>query len=159
LVGVYEVLSLRVGEKIFTSSPLFANMTPYQVRKAILLTELRPFHKGERVLEQGTEGSDMYLVLSGEVSVSLRQGDRTISLATLGEGAVMGEVGFVRAQERTASVDALSDGEMLVFNAEKVRRNMRLYPHIASKLNLNIAAILGERLVETTGRLHQAPQA
>ncbi len=158
LVGLYDILSLRVGAEIFTNSPLFANMTPYQVRKAILLTELMPFEKGQRVLEQGTQGRDMYLILSGKVAVSLERDGKVTRLASLGEGAVLGEVGFVREQERTASVDALSDGEMLVFNAEKLQRNMRLYPHIANKLNLNIAAILGARLAETTERLSLAAE-
>ncbi len=74
-------------------------------------------------------------------------------LDTLAEGAVLGEVGFVTQQQRTANVDAVTDGEMLRLNADTVQKNMRLYPHIANKLNMNIARILGMRLASTSNRL------
>ncbi len=153
IVGLYEILSLKLGRDVLARGPLFRDMSPYQIRKAILLSEIKPFRAGERLVAQGTVGRDMYLILSGEVDVSLPGGGAPTHLATLGEGGVIGEVGFVREQERTADVDALTDGEMLVFNGEKVRHNMRFYPHIASKLNLNIARILGERLARTSNRL------
>lgn len=153
LVGLYEILALKVGREVLARSPLFADMSPYQMRKAILLSEIVPFKAGDRLVEQGSVGRDMYLIVSGQAEVTLPAAEGVTRLATLEEGAVMGEVGFVREQQRTANVDALTDGEMLVFNAEKVRQNMRLYPHIASKLNLNIARILGARLAETSSRL------
>ena len=71
----------------------------------------------------------------------------------MAEGAVLGEVGFVTQQQRTANVDAVTDGEMLRLNADTVQKNMRLYPHIANKLNMNIARILGMRLASTSNRL------
>lgn len=153
LAGLYEILSLKLGRDVLRSSPLFAGMTPYQMKKAILLSEIMPFHAGDRLVEQGSVGREMFLLLSGQARVTLLHGDGDTHLATLGEGDVIGEVGFVREQQRMAQVVAESDGEMLVFNAELVARNMRLYPHIAAKLNLNIARILGERLFETSSRL------
>ena len=153
LVGLDEILMLQIDPKVIDNSPLFADMNRYQVRKAILLSEIVPFKAGERLVEQGTVGRDMYLVLSGSVAVTKDGPGGGTDLATLGQGEVLGEVGFVREQQRTANVDAVSDGEMLVFNAETVRRNMRLYPHIANKLNLNIARILGDRLADTSTRL------
>ncbi|OSQ36062.1 MMPL family transporter [Thalassospira sp. MCCC 1A01428] len=158
LVGLYEILSLKVGKDVLTKSPLFTDMSSYQIRKAILLAEMVEFKAGDRLVGQGSLGRDMYLLLQGSAAVTLENEGRTTRLATLNEGAVLGELGFVQEQERTANVDALSDGEMLLFNADTVRRNMRLYPHIASKLNLNIARILGARLAETSQRLSQFDQ-
>lgn len=156
LVGVHEILQLKVGKDVLTKSPLFEGMTPYQVRKAILLSQMNDFKAGDRLVEQGSTGREMYLILSGAVDVNLEQGGRTNKLATLSTGAVFGEVGFVREQQRTAHVDAQSDGTMLTFEFEKVRKNMRMYPHIATKLNLNIARILGDRLADTASQLAQS---
>ncbi|RCK40565.1 hypothetical protein TH25_24505 [Thalassospira profundimaris] len=153
LVGLYEILSLKVGQDLINNSLLFKDMSRYQIRKAILLSEVVEFKKGDRLVDQGSIGRDMYFILSGSASVSLERDGHTTTLATLKEGSVLGELGFVHEQERTANVDALSNGEMLLFNADTVRRNMRLYPHIAAKLNLNIARILGARLAETSSRL------
>ncbi|MBP5857883.1 MMPL family transporter [Marivibrio halodurans] len=156
LVGLDEILMLQIDPKVIDNSPLFADMNRYQVRKAILLSEIVSFKAGDRLVQQGTVGRDMYLVLSGSVAVIKDGPGGGTELATFGQGEVLGEVGFVREQQRTANVDAVSDGEMLVFNAETVRRNMRLYPHIANKLNLNIARILGDRLADTSTRLTRA---
>lgn len=153
LVGLYEILALKIGRDVLANSPLFAGMSPYRIRKAILLSEIVPFKAGDRLVAQGSRGSDMYLIIAGQAAVSLDGPAGATRLATLDVGAVLGEVGFVQEQERTANVDALTDGEMLVFNAEKVRQNMRLYPRISSQLNLNIARILGARLAATSSRL------
>jgi len=153
LVGLYEILTLKVGKDVLTNSPLFTNMTSYQIRKAILLSELVPFKAGDRLLEQGTIGRDLYVILSGSAAVTLDHRHGHTELDTLAEGAVLGEVGFVTQQQRTANVDAVTDGEMLRLNADTVQKNMRLYPHIANKLNMNIARILGMRLASTSNRL------
>ncbi|NMM44747.1 MMPL family transporter [Rhodospirillaceae bacterium KN72] len=159
LVGLDEILMLRVGKSVFENSPLFDGMTPYQMRKTVLLSETQPFKAGDRLVEQGTVGDDMIMILSGQVVVTLDQNGKTTRLAERGPGGILGEIGFVQEQERTANVDAVTDGEMLVFNAERVRRNMLLYPHIASKLNQNIARILGARLAATSQRLGQFEEA
>lgn len=153
LVGLYEILTLKVGKDVLTNSPLFTNMTSYQIRKAILLSELVPFKAGDRLLEQGTIGRDLYVILSGSAAVTLDHSHGHTELDTLAAGAVLGEVGFITQQQRTANVDAVTDGEMLRLNADTVQKNMRLYPHIANKLNLNIARILGMRLASTSNRL------
>jgi hypothetical protein len=153
LVGIYEILTLKIGKDVLNNSPLFAGMSSYQIRKAILLSEIVPFKTGDRLLQQGSIGRNMYVLLSGSAMVTLDQKHGQTNLDTLNEGAVLGEVGFISEQERTANVDALTDGEMLRLNADKVHKNMRLYPHIASKLNINIARILGTRLASTSSRL------
>lgn len=153
LVSVHEILLLKVGKDVLTGSPLFAGMSWYQARKAILLSQMTEFKSGDRLIEQGSVGREMFLILDGEVDVILDRGGQQNQLATLRPGAVFGEAGFVRDQQRSAHVDARSDGIMLTFDFEKVRRNMRIYPHIAAKLNLNIARILGERLADTSTQL------
>lgn len=153
LVSVYEILLLKVGRDVLAKSPLFEGMTSYQARKAILLSQMTEFQAGTRLIRQGSVGREMFLILSGDVAVTLERDGEETRLATLSAGAVFGEAGFVRDQKRSANVDALSDGIMLTFEFERVRRNMWLYPHIASRLNLNIARILGERLAETSTHL------
>lgn len=153
LVSVYEILLLKVGRDVLAKSPLFEGMSSYQARKAILLSQMTEFRAGTRLIRQGSVGREMFLILSGDVAVTLDRDGEETRLATLSAGAVFGEAGFVSDQKRSANVDALSDGVMLTFEFERVRRNMWLYPHIASRLNLNIARILGERLAETSTHL------
>ena len=148
LVGLYEILAVSVQREALEISPLFRGMTGYQIRKAILISEHQRFEAGDLLLEQGTFGRSLYLVLSGEVEVVRRDEDEARRLAVRGAGEVFGEVGYVREIERTADVRALTTVEALRFDYERMRRDLHHFPRIVAMLNFNISRILGERLAE-----------
>ena len=64
-------------------------------------------------------------------------------------GHVFGEMAFTNEVKRTATVTANEDLELIVFNQEHLIRAMKRYPRIATKLMLNLARILGSRLIQT----------
>ena len=148
LVGLYEILAMSVQREVLENSPLFQGMTPYQVRKAILISELHEVAGGTRLIEQGTMGSSMYLVVSGELEVVRRDGGAERRLALLKPGDVLGEIGFIRATRRTADVRTLGPVSVLRFDRDKLENDLRFFPGIVAKLNFNISCILGRRLAE-----------
>lgn len=148
LVGLYEILAMQVHREVLDDSPLFRGMTPYQVRKAILISELHEVAAGARLLEQGTVGRSMYLVVSGELEVVRRDEGGERRLALLRPGDVLGEIGFIRATLRTADVRALGPVSVLRFDRDKLASDLRFFPRIAAKLNFNISCVLGQRLAE-----------
>jgi hypothetical protein len=148
LVGLYEILSMKVQREVLDNSPLFQGMTSYQVRKAILISELHEVPAGTRLVEQGTMGSSMYLVVSGELEVVRSDGGNERRLALLRPGDVLGEIGFVRATLRTADVRALGPVSVLRFDRDRLAKDLRFFPGIVARLNFNISCILGQRLAE-----------
>jgi len=148
LVGLYEILAMPVQRGVLDNSPLFRGMTSYQVRKAILISELHEVAAGARLIEQGTMGSSMYMVVSGELEVVRRDDAGERRLALLKPGDVLGEIGFVRATRRTADVRALGPVSVLRFDRDKLAKDLRFFPGIAAKLNFNISCILGQRLAD-----------
>ncbi len=148
LVGLYQILAMSVQRQVLDDSPLFQGMTSYQVRKAILISELHEVAAGTRLIEQGTMGSSMYLVVSGELEVVRRDDASEHRLALLKPGDVLGEIGFIRATRRTADVRALGPVSVLRFDRDKLANDLRFFPRIVAKLNFNISCILGQRLAE-----------
>jgi hypothetical protein len=148
LVGLYQILAMTVDAEVLAKSPLFNHMSDYQRRKAVLISELHEFKAGDLLVEQDTYGRSMYLILSGEVEVVRRDGDRSRLLATLRPGAVFGEIGYIRETKRTADVRAKTDVSALRFDYEKLQKDLKFFPNIVAKLNFNISYILGERLAE-----------
>jgi predicted RND superfamily exporter protein len=149
LVSLHQILGIsRPGEALL-QSPLFKDMSYYQICKAILISQAQTFDSHALLVKQGSFGRSMYLVLSGRVEVVRRdrhhKGQR---LATLAEGQIFGEVGFVREAERMADVRALSKVEVLKFDFEKLEKDLKFFPRIIAKLNFNISRILGERLAD-----------
>jgi CRP-like cAMP-binding protein len=65
-------------------------------------------------------------------------------------GDVFGEIALVNAVRRTADVVALKETRVLAMDWESLRRIRRMFPHISTKLFLNISKILGERLAART---------
>jgi CRP-like cAMP-binding protein len=90
----------------------------------------------------------MYMILSGEANVVRRDGDVERVLAQLEPGQIIGEVGYIRAIERTADVTATSTVTALRFDYERMQKDLKFFPNIVAQLNFNISAILGGRLAD-----------
>ena len=148
LIGLYQIIGMTIDKKVLEESPLFKNMTNYQRRKAVLISELSEFEEGDLLVEQGTVGRDMYLILSGEAEVIRRDGENSRRLATLQAGTIFGEIGYIRETERTADVKALTKISALRFDYERMQKDLKFFPNIVAKLNFNISYILGERLAD-----------
>jgi predicted RND superfamily exporter protein len=159
LVGLNEIFGMSMQREALEHSPLFHGMTPYQIRKTILLSELREYRDGEHLIEQGTMGRSMYIVVSGQLEVVRQNGTRELHLAVFGPGDVFGEIGFVHETYRTADVRALGPVAVLCIDHERLKKDLALFPHIMAKLNFNISGILGKRLAEVVNASHASAPA
>ncbi len=148
LVGLYQIIAMKVDQQVLEHSPLFENMTNYQRRKAILISEIHEFEAGERLVNQGDIGRNMYMILDGEARVERRDGDETRVLAELKPGQIFGEIGYIKEIERTADVIATTPVSALNFEYHRMQKDLKFFPNIVAKLNFNISGILGERLAD-----------
>ncbi len=146
LVGVWEIISLKLDPGVVLHSPLFKGMTPYEIRKSILLSRLARYDPGQAIIEQGSHSSDMYVLLEGQVGVETGDG----APLTLGPGEIFGEVAFAGHVERTATVRALRPSSVMVLGLESTRRSLRWYPRIASRLYENISTMLCQRFARSS---------
>lgn len=79
-----------------------------------------PVPAGTRIITQGEPADAFYVVSSGTVDVSKIAEDGTKrALTTLGAGEFFGEIGLLEAGERTASVDAATEVEVLKLPGEE----------------------------------------
>jgi uncharacterized protein len=155
LVGLYQILALKMHHQVLEKSPLFNGMTNYQMRKAILISELNEFEQGQLLVEQGAQGRSMYLILSGTAEVIRKKGNEERCLVCLGPGQIFGEIGYVRQIRRTANVRAASPVAVLRFDYLKLEQDLKFFPFIIAKLNFNISCILGERLADANDALDE----
>lgn len=156
LVGLYQIMAMKVDRAVLERSPLFRDMSNYQRRKAILISEMHEFASGERLVAQGSVGRSMFLILDGQAEVVRHDGTADRHLAVLEAGEIFGEIGYIRAIERTADVIARSPVTALRFDFERMQKDLKFFPNIVAKLNFNISAILGERLADL---LEQRPES
>lgn len=148
LVGLYQIIAMHVDKEVLGKSPLLIGMTNYERKKAILISEIHHFEAGGKLVIQGDIGRNMYMILEGNATVQRNDGDQTRILAELKPGEVFGEVGYIRAIERTADVIAATPVTALNFEYQRMQKDLKFFPNIVAKLNFNISGILGERLAD-----------
>jgi len=104
---------------------------------------------GDRIVREGESGDTLFVILSGLADVTLDEApDRPVGV--LGAGDTFGEVGFLTAQPRIASVVARAPCELVVLSGDFLRRFIEHEPAAAAKVLLNLSRTLASRLAVTT---------
>ncbi len=70
---------------------------------------------GGVIIQQGSQGQGIYVVLRGEVRVTRSEGAGSIELARLGAGEMFGEISLLRHEPTTATVAASDKATTLLF--------------------------------------------
>ena len=98
----------------------------------------RAYAPGAVICQEGEEGEEMYIIQKGKVKVSKRFGGRTHVVSVLEKGDFFGEMAIVNRIRRTATVTAIDDVELLVFDREglqnMIARNALIALSIIDKL-------------------------
>jgi CRP/FNR family transcriptional regulator len=130
--------------------PLFAELSRPELERIADVAIPRSFPRGVRVFHEGDHSDACYVVRTGDLRVTREHSDgRAIALATLGPGDIFGELAMLDGGTRSASVETLSESELLGLPATDVRRVIADHGDIAAKL---IVAIT-RRLRETNERV------
>lgn len=140
----------RSAVELLRSVPLFAGLEPDELASFSQVAVPRSFPAGTRVFHEGDRSDACYIVSSGSFRVTREHSDgRAITLATLGPGEVFGELAMLDHDVRSASAEALDEGELLALPASDVRALLARHPEISVKL----VAALVRRLREANERI------
>jgi CRP/FNR family transcriptional regulator len=124
----------RVVE-LLKSASLFADLEAEELERFSHVAVPRSFPAGTRVFHEGDNSDACYIVKEGSFRVTREHSDgRAITLATLGPGEIFGELAMLDGDQRSASAEALTDGELLALPAGDVRGLLARHPEIALKL-------------------------
>jgi hypothetical protein len=97
---------------------------------------------GQLLTEKGLSQREIFVILDGAFEV--HDGDRR--LCVVGQGDVIGEIGFFRSSgRRTASVTAASDGQVLVLRRHFIDELMKNDPACAAEVLFGLARVLADR--------------
>jgi predicted RND superfamily exporter protein len=153
VVTLWDALTFDLGENPQESIPVLRGLSTAQARIAALMTSFRTFPAGAPVFRVGEPGKELFVVLEGELLVSL-QGSRAepIELARCKRGDVVGEVALYYGK-RTADVDAVTDTRVLRLTRKNLQRLRRRYPRIAAQVSWNLSEILADRVASVTTRV------
>lgn len=121
--------------------PLDSSITEYIVKEEI-------FEPDSTILREGKRGDWVFILLEGRLKIKKRTGKGLITVDTLREGAIVGEMVMLKNSEgfRTASVVADGRVRLGILDKERLQRE---YESLSPQLR-SLIKTLALRLEETT---------
>ena len=124
--------------------------SPAQWDRLLPFVERREFRAGEEVIRRGEIDRALYIVVDGSLEARVTEGRAGKGAAVhFPTGSVIGEIGFFDGQARTATVTAVTDGEMLRLSFESFKALATSEPELAQAMLLDLGRILAIRLRQT----------
>ena len=110
----------------------------------------RPLADGEIIVHEGKPIDALFFTLSGQLRVSLRDGQE---VARLSAGEVVGEISFVDASPPGATVAAVGGASVLALPKAALQQRLAADAPFAARFYRALAIFLADRLRATTRRL------
>jgi glucose-6-phosphate 1-dehydrogenase len=146
----FELITDDVLKKV----AIFRDGDPLFLSQVILALRPEVAAAGELIIRKGDPGREMYVLVRGEVEVLDDAGG---VIATLRDGACVGEIALLSHAPRTASVRARTGCDLLALDAEAFGRILHDHPHFAE----SVRTIARERYnlnLEADALLRRAPR-
>ena len=108
------------------------------------MAEFRIYKAGEIICKEGTPASEFYMIKEGKVKVFKTDKDKILTISILGKGDCLGELSFFLSNKRTASVQAVEDTTVQVFDEAAFKSYLLDDPYLA----IFLLKRLSKRLVD-----------
>lgn len=140
-----EVTSLR-------QVPLFREVEPSRLKLLAFTSERVHFEAGQQFFNRGDVADAAYLILDGSAAVTIDSAAGPVHLALLGANALVGEMGILADQPRSATVTAETATTALRIDRGVFLELLAQFPQISIALMRELAL----RLEQTNQALAQS---
>ena len=128
--------------------------TPVEIIKLFAyLARRRRYEAGETIIRQGDSATSAFLLMSGEVEVSVKHRDRDIVVKETEESYLFGELALLSCFDWFFSVKAKTDVEVLIIDREAFKKIVEKYPEKRDKITNKIIQYRIARFQKQTLRL------
>jgi CRP-like cAMP-binding protein len=103
-------------------------------------------------VREGEIGDLMFIIVSGEVRVTMTQGQSEVEIARRKAGEYVGEMALISREPRSASVIAVGHVRALSIDQKSFESLLRDRPDAS----LAVIQVLTERLKEASSKLHRS---
>jgi HEAT repeat protein len=139
-------LSLMDRILFFRRVPLFANLSPVDLKQVAAMAEEEVFSDGEELCHEGEVGDVMFIIISGEVRVCSDKDGHEMEIARRQAGDYVGEMSIIGREPRMASLVAVGDVRTLCIDQKSFEGLIRERPDVS----LAVMKVLSQRLKEAS---------
>ncbi len=141
--GAFSVNQLKIINQLRENYLFFRDFTEDELFNIFLLSIREKYQKDEVIVQEGTSGAKMYVILKGKVAVTKENNGSTIEVIQLIAGDCFGEMAIIDKLPRSASVISREETTVLAIN-ETVLRNSN--PQLCLKLYRSLSGMISEKL-------------
>ena len=142
-----------VGPEVFADVELFAEFDNDELERIAAAAEVRTLRRGDVLFTEGSDPTELFVVLRGRIAIANRSVDGRESVVALIEaGEPTGEMGLFLREGRTAEGRALEASEVVAVPYEPIRSVYENRP----RLLWNVVTLLAARVRNMDGALADA---
>jgi CRP/FNR family transcriptional regulator, cyclic AMP receptor protein len=127
---------------------MFSGLGDGELRKVAVLFQQKLVRPGETIFVQGGSGDEAFIVLRGQVEITLDDPPRAV--AVIEPGQIFGEQAFLDGSLRTATASVNIPTILLVIQRTAFHELAQREPHLGLVVMRNIAVELSAKLRKTT---------
>jgi len=131
--------------------PLFQCLDDGQRDKLVARARQYRCGRGEKIIEQGTQGESMFILMRGEASVCIGDNGEMTRVASLRPGECFGEMSLLTGARRSATVVAQTDCDVVEIEKANLLDLLQRHPELLREFS----ELLARRQLETDGVLAQ----
>jgi eukaryotic-like serine/threonine-protein kinase len=138
-----EDLSWFEQNPYFKYVPEGARCNLYAKKKQVLVAA------GQRIIVQGEEGHELYIIRHGQCAVSIERGGVPHLVGRIGPGQIVGEMAILTGDPRIAHVDAETDMELWAISRNSFFRTCAQFPQLRQILTWIVTDRLSSALLRS----------
>jgi len=124
---------------------LFRNFSENELAHMLSISQKIHYPSGQTLIREGDKADSFFILEDGRVEVLVYNSktQQQLVVTELGEGQVIGELSILGNNNRSSTVRAIGEVDIILFKIEELSESMRLHLH------QNLADFLAERLRRT----------
>ena len=142
-------MSLEQEVELIRQFPIFSRIQPAMQKLLCFSAERLTYDTGQVMFNAGDAADAAYIIISGQVEISVPTPSGPIVVNTLGRNDILGEIAIFGDVPRTATATAQTRLETLKISKELFTKIIRENPDAA----LELIKVLAARLANTTAQL------
>ena len=143
-----------INDPVLKSSPLFQYLSDLELNAVAAFLEPRRIKCGEVIFNEGAEGKEMFVLISGMISASVKRIDGTSRVMfEIRPGDFFGEMSVIANESRSATLNAKVDSMLLVLHGIDFYRIIFDHPIIGAKMLKAIRQVQNVWLEQTSSSL------
>jgi CRP-like cAMP-binding protein len=149
--------SADLAADLLTAPTALMQFTHEEARAVVSYMTPKRIEAGTTFIKQGDTRNTgfMLLILSGEVTVETIVVSRTepVTVTVLGAGSLVGEMGLLDGEPRSASCTATADTRCAILTRQALEQLIAEEPRIGAKLMMAVSLRIAERLRDSADKL------